>query len=236
MSYKEMYDCLEEDKPKLDYQREKCLPQISKAFRSENRFPNYKWIEYKPSSGNKYLIIYYASNSLQIEHPYVKYCALLWNKNYRYVVTWLMGEYKHSQIHKYESIPMIYAYTNHFFNQYKVRFLNDNNLSPNEVLSRFLMRNQIYTPIKINEKVNRNISNKDNSYSRGFSVEDGICFTRFDIDGVFHDIDEIRKDKVDAICFVFTTYMKRNKMSSEQDEAIEKEELKAWDLYFRNKL
>lgn len=98
------------------------------------------------------------------------------------------------------------------------------------------MRNQIYTPIKINEKVNRNISNKDNSYSRGFSVEDGICFTRFDIDGVFHDIDEIRKDKVDAICFVFTTYMKRNKMSSEQDEAIEKEELKAWDLYFRNKL
>lgn len=229
-----MYDCLEEDRPKLDYQREKCLPQIIKEFQSEDRYPNYKWIEYKPSSGNKYLIIYHASNSLQVEHPFVKYCALLWNNNYRYVVTWMMGEYKHSLLHQFEKIPLIYAYTNHFFNQYKTRFLNDDSLSPNDVLARFLMRNNLFTPIEVNEKVNRNISNKDNSYKRGFSVKDGICFTRYNMDGNFHDIDDIGKDKIESICFVFTTYMKRDDMSSEQEDAIELEEMKTWNSFIRH--
>jgi hypothetical protein len=231
MSYKEMYDCLESDIPKLNYQRERCLPKICKAFRKENRFPNYKWIEYEPSSGNKYLIIYYAPNSLYNDNPFVRYCAIVWNDNYRFVITWMKGKYKHPNQHEFEATPMLYVYTNHFFNQYKTRFLKDELLSSNEVLSRFVMRNLVYTPIEINEKVNRNISNKDDSYRRGFSVEDGICFTRYDMDGVFYDIDEKGKDEVYTLCFIFTTYYNKDKMSAEQIDAISIEEEKAWALY-----
>ena len=234
MSYKEMYDCLESDIPKLKYQMERCLPKISKEFRKENRFPNYKWIEYEPSSGNKYLIIYYAPNSFRIENPFVKYCAFAWNDNYRYVITWMKGEYKHSALHDFEKLPIIYAFTNHFFDRYKKRFLNNDNLSPNDVVSRFLMRNKTYTPIEINESVNRNISFKDVSYRRGFSVEDGVCYTRINMDGVFHDIDEIGKDEVSALCFVFLTYMNKRDMSPEQLEAIENEETKTWEHFYQH--
>ena len=96
------------------------------------------------------------------------------------------------------------------------------------------MRNITYTPIEINEKVNRNISIKDNSYKKGFSVEDGICLTRINMNGVFHDIDEIAKDEVSALCFVFLTYMNKRDMSTEQLEAIEKEETKTWEQFYQH--
>ena len=235
MSYKEIYDCLETDMPKLDYQREKLLPKISKAFQAENQFPNYKWVEYKPSSGTQYLILYCAQNSLEIDDPRVRYCALVWNGNYRYVVTWMMSDYKHPTMNTFEKTPMIYAYTKHFFEQYNNRFLKNPMLSANDVVCRFLMRNYTYTPIEVNKKINRNIEYKDNSYKRGFCIRDGVCFTRFDIDGEFPDIDEIGNDKVYALCFVFTTYMNQDEMSQEQNEAIEKENQKSWELFFMHK-
>ena len=235
MSYKEIYDGLEADISKLHYQRDKLLPVISKEFRSEKRFPNYKWIEYKPSSGNNYLILYCAQNSLQIDTPLVRYCALIWDDNYRFVITWMKGDYKHSPLHQFESTPIIHAYTNHFFDQYKKRFLKDDSLSSNDVVARFLMRNYTYTPIEINDSINRNISSKDDSYKRGFSIEDGFCFTKFDMDGDFHDIDDIGKDEVYAICFLYTTYMNKDGMSSEQKEAIKEEEEKAWASFFRRR-
>lgn len=234
MSYKEIYDSIEADLPKLHYQREKCLPLISKAFKSENRFPNYKWIDYKPSSGNNYLLLYCVHNSHEVDNPLVRYCTLVWNYNYRYVITWMKGNYKHSPLHQFKSIPIIHAYTNHFFEQYNARFLNDDNLSSNDVVARFLMRNYTYTPIEINDKINRNISTKDDNYRRGFSVEDGICFTIFDMDGDFYDIDELNKDEIYALFFLFTTYVDKGRMSAEQTEAIEEEEEKAWALFFRN--
>ena len=96
------------------------------------------------------------------------------------------------------------------------------------------MRNLLYTPIEINENINRNIDNLDASYKRGFSVNDGICFTRMGITGDLHDIDEVEKDTVTALCFVFTTYYNPKDMSSEQLDAIGKEEEKAWDAFYKN--
>lgn len=96
------------------------------------------------------------------------------------------------------------------------------------------MRNLLYTPIEINEYINRNVDNLDASYKRGFSVNDGICFTRMGMAGDFHDIDEVEKDTVTALCFVFTTYYNPKDMSSEQIEAIGREEEKAWDAFYKN--
>lgn len=233
MSFKEMFDCLEADRPKLDYQREKILPKISKEFEAENKIPNYKWVEYKPSSGTEFLILFYADSLSHFYLPLVRYCATVWNENYRYIVTWMYGQYKHP-LHDFEQTPMIYAYTKHFINQYSERFLKDTTLSANDTITRFLMRNLVYTPIDINKKINRNIDKKDESYRRGFSVDDGICFTRFGLDGEIHDIDEVKKDKVTALCFVFTTYYNPKNMFPEQLEAIGKEEEKAWDAFYKN--
>lgn len=233
MSFKEMFDCLEADRPKLDYQREKILPKISKEFKEENKLPNYKWEVYKPSSGTEYLIMFYVDSQAHFNQPLVRYCATIWYEDYRYVVTWMYGQYKHP-LQEYEKTPLIYAYTKHFFKQYNERFLKDTVLSANDIITRFLMRNLVYTPIEINNKINRNIEKKDDSYRRGFSVDDGICFTRFALDGDLHDIDEVEKDKVTALCFVFTTYYNPKDMSPEQLEAIGKEEKKAWDEFYMN--
>ena len=58
MSFNEMFDCLEADMQKLHYQKEKVYPIISKKFKLENKIPNYRWVEYTPSSGTKYLILF----------------------------------------------------------------------------------------------------------------------------------------------------------------------------------
>lgn len=233
MSYKEMFDCLEADIPKLDYQREKILPKISRAFKEDNILPNFKWVKYEPSSGTEYLIMFYADSLHDFDQPLVRYCAPVWFENQRFLVTWMYGQYKHP-LQDFEETPMIYAYTEHFLERYNERFLKNKTLSANDIITRFLMRNLVYTPIEINKKINRNIENKDDSYKRGFRVKDGICFTRFGLDGDLHDIDEAEKDKVTALCFVFTTYYNPKEMSPEQLEAIGKEEEKAWDAFFKN--
>lgn len=233
MSFKEMFDCLEADMPKLLYQKEKVYPNITKKFKLENIIPNYKWVEYTPSSGTKYLIIFYADCLSRIDQPLVRFCAPIWHEDQRYMVTWMYGQYKHP-MHEFEDTPIIYAYTEHFLKRYNERFLKDKTLSANDIATRFLMRNLVYTPIDINENVNRNIDKLDASYKKGFSVHDGICFTRMAIDGDLHDIDEVEKDTVTALGFVFITYYNPKDMSSEQIEAIGKEEEKAWDAFYKN--
>lgn len=237
--YKDIYEFLESDKPKLDYQREKCLPQIRKEFMRDNIFPNYKYVSYSPSSGNEYLIVYYAANLYQVDNPFVRYCALLWrddDRKYRYVITWLKGEYRHTPKQCFKITPIIYAITDHFFEQYQNRFLKDNNLTSDEVVCRFLMRNPVYTPIEINEKVNRNIKKKASNYDRGFSVNDGMCFTRYFMDVEDNDDDIDGNENIKALAFVFTTYYNPQDMPEEQKDAIEIEEDKSWELYCKKLL
>lgn len=238
MSFKEMYDFLEEDRPRLDYQREKSLSQIRKEFITENVFPNYKYVEYNPKSGNSYLIIFCAFNSHQINKPHVRYCSIVWRdpeKKHRYIITWHKSEYRHTPMHKMEKTPMIYAFTEHFFKQYQKRFLKDETLSPEDTLCRFIMRNPVFTPIDINDKVNKNIGKKDSNYDRGFKVSDGMCFTRYGMD-VSQDENIIGKEIVSALAFVFTTYYNPKDMPDGQKEAIEKEEDKSWELFFEYKI
>ena len=227
MSYKEMYDILMDDFPKVRYWAEKQLDKVKKELMMASIFPAFKIIKYQsPLSNNRYYIYFYVGNASLLNDPYVGHFAEFFIKKNRFLVAAHMGGYKPLMKDVIVDMPQVYAYSHHFFEQYNKRFLKDESLTINEIACHFFSRNRLYEPVRINERVNRNIDNYDENADRGFKVKDGFCFTVYDID--IEDIDA----NPTALFFLFTTYMNVDGLKEEQINAILEESHKSWDIVF----
>lgn len=225
MPYKEMYDILKDDFPKVRYWAEKQMDKVKKELYIAQTFPVFKIINYKsPLSGNRYYIFYYVVNASQRNTPYVGHFAEFFIDNKRFIINAQKGGYKPPTRDEIIDMPQVYVYSHHFFKRYNERFLKDDSLTTNEIACHFLFRNRLYEPVRIDEKINRNIDNYDENYDRGFKVRDGFCFTVYDID--------IEDDKADpsAFLFIFTTYKNVDGLKEEQINAILEESHKSWEL------
>lgn len=225
MTYKEMYDHLAADLEKVNYKLDYYLPKAVKEFRNARHFPVWKWYEYKvPSSNNKYILFYFAEDLSQIENPNKNFFVDMFFEKQRYVVKWGAGCYNHTPNCPMKLIRQIHAYTSHFLHRYNERFLKDDTLSSNDIACRYLSRNKDIMPIKINEEINNNIEEYGEGAKQGFRVHDGICFTQSRLEGLFNEEDR-ENDVVDAMLFVYTTFVSEYQMTDSQRSAIDKEHI-----------
>lgn len=84
--------------------------------------------------------------------PEANYFFSLFDNQRRNIIT--CSKVGHISNNQFITAKQINAYTSHFFDRYNERFLKDNSLSRNEIISRYLSRNKYATAIEINETYN----------------------------------------------------------------------------------
>ena len=235
MSWKEMFDAIGADVPKVNIRVDKIRPKAVKFFRKSTSFPVWYIDEYKiPSTNNLHVIFFYAGNIREIEKPRYQSFCIVFSGNQRYVIRGVRMGYKHTPNSDVYMLPQIHAYTSHFLQRYNERFLHDFNkghLSSNEIAGLFFIRNTCtYISVNINEKINKNYKKHGEHNDKGMRVKDGFCFTQTAIDGE-KSVDGIREhDRVDSMLILYTTFLNESDMSETQIAAINKEHLETFML------
>lgn len=87
---------------------------------------------------------------------------------HRFVVQWGASGYKHTPDSKMVGVRQISAYTSHFFQRYRERFLKDESLSANDVAARYFSRNTTVMPLQQNEGITATMKNTENMESMPF--------------------------------------------------------------------
>lgn len=220
MSCKEMFYNLASDKEKVDIKKEYLRSRAIKELKKKSKFPAYVWYEYKiPTTQNKYFIFFYAANRWMVEKPEVESFCELFDDNKRFIIKWGVCPYKHCENREPMLLPLIHAYSSHFFQRYKERCLKDETLSTNDVIYRYFARNgKDFFPIKITNEINNNIEKYGIAGEIGCIVTDGFCFIQSNLEGTPGEnrID----DKIDAMMLIYTTFISKNEMGESQYEAI----------------
>ena len=229
MTYREMYDHLAADKYKVDIKQEYLRPKAIKAFRKTSRFPAWELYEYKiPATNNQYIIYFYAETRTRAEYPEVGSFCIVYADKHRFVVQWGASGYKHTPDSKMVGVRQISAYTSHFFQRYRERFLKDESLSANDVAARYFSRNTTVMPLQQNEGINRNHEKYGEYGKNAFRIRDGICFTYMKAEGMISEDGDRHKDKVDTVYVCYTTFMNESGMTESQRNAIFQEHCMQW--------
>lgn len=229
MTYKELYNHLAADKQKVDIRKEYFMPKAVRAFKKKTKFPAWEIYEYTvPATNNKYVIYFYAENRLRAEKPEVGSFCIAYNGQYRFVVQWSAGPYKHTPNSEMIVVKQIHAYTSHFMQRYNERFLKDETLTPNEVAARYLSRNPVAMPLQQNDGINRNHEKYGEKGRYAFRVRDGICFSYSSVNGIPNKDGDRHKDQVEALYICYTTFMNESAMTQSQRKAIFDEHCKQW--------
>ena len=86
MSIYQMYEKIEADKVKIEFEAQKLMPKIIKEIKKQRSFPYYKCVEYKPSSNNVHVIFFYAETKKDAEKPIWDFFTVLFNDRQRFVL------------------------------------------------------------------------------------------------------------------------------------------------------
>ena len=208
-------------------------PKAIKEFKKAKTFPIWKTYDYfVQETNNKYVIVFYVDSPYNVNFPKELYFLDYYDGKEHYVVKWAASPYKHTPDSPMILVRVLYVYERHFLNRYNERFINNKALMANEVASRFLSRNDIIMPIYISEEINRNIGKYGKYGEWGYRVKDGMCFAKTIIEGVPSEDGDAKKDKVEAICVIFKTFVSEGIMSDNQNEAINKEYWDKWTKSF----
>lgn len=235
MTYREMYDHFSKDREKLNYRVDYYLPKAIKELRASKIFPAWKRYEYQtPNTRNKYVFFYYATDRHSVNNPMKGIFSVVYFDKTPFIFKWLVSGYKHTPERDYEGVRTIYIYTRHFFQRYNERFIKDSSLDMYDVAIRFFARNIDYMPIEITKGINKNIEKYGDDGKRGFKVKDGICFAQSAIEGKANEDGDKYKDIIDAIAFLFTTFVPESQMTDEQQKAVLNEHWEKWLHYCNN--
>lgn len=234
MTSKEKYDHLGEDLEKVRYRMTYYRPKAIKELKKSFTFPALKTYNYTvQGSNNKYVIVYYVENRFQIDNPKEIFFLDYHNGKEHDVVRWGAQLYRQTPDSPLKLVRVLHVFESHFLQRYKERFLKDMSLEANEVASRFLSRNDSMVQIDISEEINRNIEKYGELGKWGYKVKDGICFAKTVIEGIESKDGDVKKNKVDAICILFKTFLTESIMSDNQNFAISRETWEKWNkAYF----
>lgn len=234
-TYKEVYDYLAKDHEKIRYRVDYYLPKAIKELRKAKSFPAWKWYEYEcPKSKNKYIIFFYVENQKQIEEPRQGCFLDVKIGNKPIFLKWWWGGYKHSDERPIEGVRQIFIYTKHFMKRYNQRFLKNESFDFYDVACRFFARNFEFIAIDVTKDINENIEKYGDIGKRAFRARDGMCFAESWLEGLFYNDGDKSKDIIDAIVFVFSTFVPEFQMTEKQRLAIEKEHCEKWTQYYED--
>ena len=235
MTSKEKYDHLGEDLEKVRYRMAYYRPKVIKEFKKSFAFPAWKTYDYTvQESNNKYVLVYYVENQFQIDNPKEIFFLDYHNGKEYDVVRWVAQPYRQTPDSPMKLVRVLHVYDSHFLQRYKERFLKDMTLNANEVASRFLSRNDVIVQIDLSEEMNRNIEKYGELGQWGYKVKDGMCFAKTVIEGIESEDGDVKKNKVDAICILFKTFVTESIMSDNQNFAISRETWDKWNKDYFN--
>ncbi len=235
MTYKEMYDHLASDCKKVKIKEEYLLPKAIREFKKERTFPAWRWYEYTiPSTKNKYIIFFYATNRTCIEKPVVDSFLILFDGEKRFVIQWSATVYQHTEDSPLSLIRQIHAYSSHFLERYNQRILKNKSLNSNDIACIYLSRNKVGMPITMNTKINKHLEKYGEDAKYGYRVRDGFCFACSAVEGIMSEDGDRCKDKVDAMLILYTTFMNESDMADTQLAAIDKEHYDTWMRCVKN--
>lgn len=223
MSYKEFFDAFVVDAPKVKYKLDSLTPKAIKKLCKKQVFPAWEIFDYTiPSTNNTHYFFFYSDGESVISTSFF----VLFHKNNRYVFRCIKMGYQHTPESDIVMLPIICIYTSHFFQRYNERFLHNDKLTANEVAGIFFARNEKMLTINLNEEINRNYKNYGEQNYQGIRVSDGFCFADSSIDGEYDKNGDRRKDVVDAMRIIYTTFVSKSELTESQKNAINEESKK----------
>ncbi len=83
-------------------------------------------------------------------------------------------------------------------------------------------------PITINAEINKHLKDYGEEAKYGFRVRDGFCFAMSDVQGDISKDGDRKKDKINSMFVLYTTFMNESDMKDTQLAAIYKEHSTAW--------
>ena len=130
MSYPEIYCVLDNAVPKIRYKMEQLRPKAVKYFTREVwKYPAWKTYEYTiPATNDTYVIFFYAADAGAADKPLAgSFCYLRhWNPWQVMLVPEMAGELLLPPL----KLKLLFAYTSHFFDRYRERYLKTENPKP----------------------------------------------------------------------------------------------------------
>lgn len=234
MTYKEMYDNLAMDYEKIEIKIDQLKSKAIKRLRKVHVFPTVEMFSYRiPSSNNLYNIFFYAGSRDGINNPIADFYCIFPIEKKKFYVRWIAGGYRHTPASDIKLVRQLHVYTHHFFARYNERIMNEPDRDIDIIACLYFGRNREMIPIKVNEEINRNYDKYGCSGRQAFRVKDGFCFTRSIVEGAMNE-EDANKDRVDSLCFVYTTFMNESGMSGVQRRAINGKHLLALSRFMRN--
>ena len=125
-------------------------------------------------------------------------------------------------------LPIVTAYSSHFFQRYNERFLHQTDLTPNEIAGWFFVRNPYPILISLNEEINKNFNKYGDYNGYGAHVQDGFCFTRTACSGKETKNDKDEHHKINVLFVLYTTFINEHDMNVNQRTAIRRELFRTW--------
>lgn len=225
MTYKEMYDNLDMDYEKIKIKIDQLKSKAIKRLRKVHVFPAVEMFSYRiPSSNNLYNIFFYAGSRNCIDNPIVDFYCIFPVEKKKFYVRWIAGGYKHTPASDIVLVRQLHVYTHHFFDRFNERIIKDSKMDTESIACLYFGRNREMIPIKVNKEINRNYDKYGSGGRQAFRVKDGFCFTRSIVEGKM-DEGDANNDRIDSLCFVYTTFMNESSMSRVQRHAINNEHL-----------
>ena len=234
MTYKEMYDNLAMDYEKIEIKMDQLKSKAIKKFRKVHVFPAVEVFSYRiPTSNNLYNIFFYAGSRGSIDNPIADFYCIFPIEKKKFYVRWIAGGYRHTPASDIKLVRQLHVYTHHFFARYNERIMNGLDRGMDIIACLYFGRNRGMIPIKVSEEINRNYDKYGCSGRQAFRVKDGLCFTRSAVEGTMDEVDA-NNDRIDSLCFVYTTFMNESSMSGVQRRAINSEHLLTLSRFMRN--
>lgn len=214
----EIYDAIVNDIRKIELRIDKFLPKTINKFKRIRTFPTWYVDDYViPATKNEHVTFYYAGNPSEILRPHYTTFSIITNDNQRYVVRGVKMLYKRSPGSESVMLPQVHSYTSHFLQRYNERFLQQKNITANEIAGLFIIKNLRPFIIEINEDIKSNFEEYGEFNTHGVKVDGGFCFART----VLH-IDDNSIEKKETMLIIYTTFVSNDEMSNSQKEAIDK--------------
>lgn len=186
-------------------------------------FPALYLVNYKVmSSGNEYVLYYYANNNLSLEKPYIGYlCKSIDEKGKRIFLNFSMVNYAHNKGDEYTLTPRVDEYTMHFVSRYRMRIFGNKIESLDEVMCRYLIANYIGIPTQLNENIMKKYKKYGEIARYGMKVNKGFCLLRT----VVELSDDLNTGKKRAVAMGVTnvTFIDNKSLKDGQVVALQKE-------------
>lgn len=235
MSNREVFDALSADKEKLEIKSRMLVSGIAKQFKKENKYPAWKCTEFThKESQNRYLISFYAATPNDASKPDITYLAFMECGGEKVVIQWGCWLYRKTGSLIATATRYIGYYSAHFFKRYRERIWPDAKLSHNELLCRFFSRNPITVPLELNKDIQRRYEKYGEYANYAFQIHDGTCFMKGWNEGNELSIGEPECDFISVI--MYFTFVNGGMMAESQKEAINKEEVKYLNNFYKELL